>query len=187
MNAIRIFFFALLLAGNIKITSAQSDFKQDIANIKYKYLELAEFPNYLKKSAFITEVDSEDNKSYIIGELFGYFNKGKLCIIKEHTKHDLGRRTREFYLYEGKLIFVYEQIQAVQSDTLPNGEIQKKPAVIFSCSYYLKDDRLIQKTPKGPNSPYPASYSNGKLKEQFLLLVARYSKKLSEIKEPEKK
>jgi hypothetical protein len=171
-----------LLASNVKFVFAQTDFKQDIANIKYKYLELAEFPNYLKKSTFISEVDLENNKSYIVGELFGYYNKSKLCIIKEHTKHDLGRRTREFYLYEGKLIFVYEQIQALKSDTFSNGEIRKKPSVIFSCSYYIKDDRFIQKISKGHSSPYPPNFSNGKLKEQFLLLVIQYGKKLSEIK-----
>ena len=187
MKTLNTYFLFLLILYGVNNSFGQNSFKQDIADIKYKYLELAEFPGYVKKAAFVSELDSEDNKKYITGEVFGYYNKGKLTIIKEYTKHELGKRTREFYLYEGKLIFVYEQIQQQQIDTQANGEITKRPVIVFSCGYYLKNERLIQKTPKGSVSPYPTGLANGKLKEQFLTLVALYRKQLEEVKEIEKK
>jgi hypothetical protein len=151
--------------------TAQSNLQKNIADIKYKYLELAQYPDYLKKRTFLTELDSEDRKKYIIGEVIGYYNAKKLCIVKEFRKTEGRKHTREFYLYEGKLIFVYEQLEE------PDTANKKRLRSVYSCGYYFKDDKLIHKKPKGGPNPH-AGMSNGKIREFMFKLLAEHIARL---------
>lgn len=160
-----VYLFLLLCIALPSGLKAQSNLQKNLADIKYKYLELAEFPDYLKKRVFLTEVDSEDHKRYIVGEVIGYYNARKLCIVKEFRKGNNEKHTREFYLYEGKLIFIYEQIEKVDEHD------KKRLKPVYSCGYYFKDDKLIQKKPKGAGNPYPGM-SNGRIREFMFKLLA---------------
>lgn len=163
--------------------TAQSHNEKIIADIKYKYLELAEFPKYqVKRKMVLDKPDADDGKSYFKGEVEGYYRDLKLCILKEYTKLPQGKMTREFYLYEGKLIFVYEKTETREAYTDENGQARKKLSVDYECSYYFHNNKLIKKNIKKGKAPYDKEMSGGDIRELFIKLLADYEKQLEAVK-----
>lgn len=152
--------------------------RKDITSIKYKYLELAEFPDYQRKQALIWETDKEDGKKYLKAEVIGQYKNNKLCIIKESTKIPKGRMMREFYLYKGELIFVYEKAEAVENYTDENGQARKRMQVIYQNSIYIKNGKILQQKPKGDYTPYPEQANEDTMAKLISRLMVEYSKAL---------
>jgi hypothetical protein len=155
-----------------------AEVRKAVTEIKYKYLELAEFPDYQRKQALIWETDREDGKKYLKAEVIGQYKNNKLCIIKESTKIPKGRMMREFYLYKGELIFLYEKAEAVENYTDENGQARKRMQVIYQNSFYLKKGKIVQQKPKGEYTPYPEQPTEADLAKLFLRMSVDYSKAL---------
>jgi len=170
-------FFLWCLSGLVAF-SQPVEIRKGITDIKYKYLELAEFPDYQRKKALIWETDQEDGKKYLKAEVIGQYKNNKLCIIKESTKIPKGRMLREFYLYKGELIFVYEKAEAVEQYTDESGQARKRMQMIYQNSFYIRKNKIIQQKPKGEFSPYPNQPSEAELAKLLLRMSVDYSKAL---------
>ena len=170
--------FLVCLFSVIVSMAQPAQLRKDITEIKYKYLELAEFPDYQRKQALIWEIDKEDGKKYLKAEVIGQYKNNKLCIIKESTKIPKGRMMREFYLYKGELIFVYEKAEAVENYTDENGQARKRMQVIYQNSFYFKKGKIIQQKPKGEYTPYTEQPTEANLAKLFLRMSVDYSKAL---------
>jgi hypothetical protein len=84
------------------------------------------------------------------GELNGYYKNRNLVKIVEWIGFSYGNRTREFYLKNGKLFFVYEKFESfVVKDSL-NAEIDhSKVTTTFEGRYYINRDKLIEQKISG--------------------------------------
>jgi len=77
------------------------------------------------------------------GELTGYFKNKSLVKIVEWIGLSFGNRTREFYLKENKLFFVYEKFQFfLETDSGLNHE---KFGSWCEARYYFNNEKLISK------------------------------------------
>ena len=168
----------ILVALSSLASFGQSDVRKAVTQIKYQYLELAQFPDYQRKQALIWELDKEDGKKYLKAEVIGQYKNNKLCIIKESSKIPKGRMMREFYLYKGQLIFIYEKAETVENYTDDSGQARKRMQVVYQNSLYIKDGKILQQKPTGDYSPYPASPSTEELGKLLQRMSSEYSKAL---------
>jgi len=83
------------------------------------------------------------------GELTGYFRNNSLVKIVEWIGLSYGNRTREFYLKNNDLFFVFEKFEAfIQTDS---GLDHSKVKTIFTGRYYFNNGKLISEKITGEN------------------------------------
>ena len=75
------------------------------------------------------------------GELKGYFKDGKLVKIAEWIGLSSCTQTTEYYLQDGKLIFIY--LQGKDFDYLTPTKTTK-PKLVMECRFYYTNDQLIK-------------------------------------------
>jgi len=82
--------------------------------------------------------------------LTGYYKKDSLVKIIEWIGLSFGNRTREFYLKNAKLFFVYEKFESFVVKDSAVAEIDRsKVTTTFECRYYFNKDKLIEQTSSG--------------------------------------
>src|SRR5437762_989578 len=83
------------------------------------------------------------------GELTGYFRNNSLLKIVEWIGLSYGNRTREFYLKNNNLFFVFEKFEAfLETDS---GLDHLKVKTIFAGRYYFNNGKLISEKTSGEN------------------------------------
>ena len=84
------------------------------------------------------------------GELTGYYKKDSLVKIIEWIGLSFGNRTREFYLKNAKLFFVYEKFESFFVKDSAVAEIDhSKVTTTFEGRYYFNKDKLIEQKSSG--------------------------------------
>lgn len=107
------------------------------------------------------------------GELKGYYQAGKLLKIVEWLGLSNCTQTTEYYLHEGKLIFVY--CSGKDFSYLKAGGTTT-PKLVMECRFYYQNGQLLKSLIKGktkcsgsPNEDWAKQFNNSFVKYKELL------------------
>jgi hypothetical protein len=137
----------VFIFAQLAIASCREDKNSRIAVIR-KQFNLINADTSLK----VRELDAEeflDNAPDGGASLEGYYKKDKLVKIVEWIGLSYGNRSREFYLDDQKLFFVYEKLDTFMLDNATEEFDRGKPGTAFERRYYFYDQKLIEQKRSG--------------------------------------
>ncbi|MFI5129407.1 MAG: hypothetical protein ACHQFX_05425 [Chitinophagales bacterium] len=147
---IRLSFICFL--GTIVVPPSEAQSKTLLITAIRKDFQAINADKTLSKKT-LTDEEFMENATDGGGELTGYYKKDSLVKIIEWIGLSFGNRTREFYLKNAKLFFVYEKFESFVVKDSTVAEIDhSKVTTTFEGRYYFNKDKLIEQKNSGKQS-----------------------------------
>lgn len=137
-------FFLLMFVSSL-FSQSEEEMIQDIRE-KYKETR-AQYKSYEKVSKELLDESTEG------GEIIAYKNSKEIRLIEVEWAGEMGKRTIEYYFYDGQLYFAFEQIHNYNAPVYYDEEIAKesggehfdpKKTIKKANRYYFYNKKLIR-------------------------------------------
>lgn len=148
-NPMKIYFHVLTLTVitmMLPVKVMSQSVNDQIQQIKGRFASINQNKNY--EVVTINHEDFLENMTDGGGELQGYFKDGELYKVFESIGLSYCMQTREYYFWDGKLIFVFETEADFGMDSTGAWDYSQTK-IAFEGRFYFSNDKLISTNIKG--------------------------------------